>query len=132
VIDNLNQFIKHREDFHPFVLSVPSERAAEFFDATANCRFAASIGRLRSTESWLRPFALTGGRVRLHVVDQASNPRFHALLTRFGQTAPAPVLVNTSFNLCGEPLVADPRTAVRTVYCCGIDAMVIGDFLLTK
>ena len=132
VIDNLNQFIKHREDFHPFVLSVPSERAADFFDATANCRFAASVARLRSTDSWLRPFALSGGRVRLHVVDRASNPRFHSLLIRFGQTAPAPVLVNTSFNLCGEPLVADPRTAVRTVYCCGIDAMVIGDFLLTK
>lgn len=132
VIENLNQFIKHREDFHPFVLSVPGERAADYFDATPNCRFAASVARLRSTEAWLRPFAFGGGLVRLHVVDRTACPRFHALLTEFGRTAPAPVLVNTSFNLCGEPLVADPRTAVRTVYCCGIDAMAIGDFLVTK
>jgi len=54
------------------------------------------------------------------------------LLRQFGKRAPAPILVNTSFNLFGEALVCDPRAAVRSFYCSGIDALVIGDFLVAK
>jgi carbamoyltransferase len=72
------------------------------------------------------------GQVRLHLVEAAANPRLHALLHRFGETAPAPVLVNTSFNLFGEPLVCEPRDAMRSFYCAGVDAMVMGDFLVVK
>lgn len=129
---NLNQYIKHREDFHPFVLSVPSERAAEFFDCTDNCRFSASVGKLRASLSGLEQLGFSGRRVRLHVVERDVNPRFWRLLHKFGALAPAPVLVNTSFNLFGEPLVCNPREAMRTFYCAGIDALVIGDFVLVK
>ena len=48
VIDNINQFIKHREDFHPFALSVPAERTSEFFDASPNCKFMASLATLKN------------------------------------------------------------------------------------
>jgi carbamoyltransferase len=54
------------------------------------------------------------------------------LLQIFGQTAPAPILVNTSFNLFGEPLVTSPREAMRTLYCSGIDALVMGGFIVVK
>lgn len=131
VKENLNQFIKHRQDFHPFVLSVPADAAADYFDASRNCRFAASVGELKPGITAFERFTFGQRRVRLHVVDDA-NPRFDALLRRFGSVAPAPVLVNTSFNLFGEPLVCDPRSAVRSFYCSGIDALAIGDFLVVK
>jgi carbamoyltransferase len=70
--------------------------------------------------------------VRLHVVRRQSNPLFWRLLKRFGEQAPAPLLVNTSFNLFGEPLVVKSRDAVRSYFCSGIDALMIDNFLLSK
>jgi carbamoyltransferase len=66
------------------------------------------------------------------VVTREANPLFWLLLERFGKTAPAPLLINTSFNLFGEPLVSSARDAVRSYFCCGIDAMVIDNFVLSK
>ena len=132
VIENVNQFIKHREGFHPFALSVPAERAAEYFDASPNCRFMASIATLKTPVAGLERFAFHGSSVRVHTVDKDSNPLFWKLLNKFGETAPAPILVNTSFNLFGEPLVTDPRGAVRSFYCAGVDALALGSFLLVK
>jgi carbamoyltransferase len=132
VKENLNQYIKHRQDFHPFVLSVPAENAPAYFDCSDNCRFAASVGELRPGMPALESFTFGSRQVRLHLAEASVNPRFAALLRQFGRHAPAPVLVNTSFNLFGEPLVCDPRAAVRSFYCSGIDALVIGDFLVVK
>jgi carbamoyltransferase len=132
VVENVNQYIKHREDFHPFALSVPAERAAEFFDASPNCRFMASLATLKNPVAGLQQFAFNGREVRVHTVEKTANPGFWRLLNKFGETAPAPVLVNTSFNLFGEPLVSDPREAVRSFYCAGIDALALGSFLVVK
>jgi carbamoyltransferase len=132
VKENLNEYIKHREDFHPFILSVPAEIAARFFEFSSNCRFATSIGRVPPAIHDFDRFLFDGRRVRLHLVDRDTNPRFWNLLHAFGESAPAPVLVNTSFNLFGEALVCAPRDAVRTLYCSGIDALAIGDFLIVK
>ena len=132
VLDNVNQFIKHREEFHPFALSVPAERAHEFFDCGPNCRFMASLGDLKSPISDLQRFTFNGAAVRVHTVEKHANPLFWKLLHRFGEIAPAPILVNTSFNLFGEPLVTDPRSAVRSFYCSGVDALAIGPFLVVK
>lgn len=130
--ENLNHYLKNRENYHPFVLSVPAEAAATYFDSTANCRFAASVGQLRPGHPELEPFTFSRRRVRLHLVDREINPRFHALLTHFGRSAPAPILINTSFNLFGEPLVCDPRAAIRSFYCSGIDALVMDRFVVVK
>jgi len=72
------------------------------------------------------------GLVRLQVVTSEDNPLFWKLLKRSGEKAPAPILVNTSFNLFGEPLVITPRDAVRSFYCSGTDALLAGNFVLTK
>lgn len=133
VIENVNQYIKHREDFHPFALSVPADVAPRLFDCSANCRFMASLGRLKpDAPPELQRFAFEGGQVRVHAVEREANPRFWRLLHKFGERAPAPVLFNTSFNLFGEPLVSDPREAIRSFYCAGIDALAIGDFLIVN
>jgi carbamoyltransferase len=132
VVENVNQYIKHREEFHPFALSVPAERAAEYFDCGPSCRFMASLGSLKNPVAGLERFAFNGNAVRVHTVEKTSNPNFWKLLHKFGETAPAPILVNTSFNLFGEPLVTDPRSAVRSFYCAGVDALALGPFLVVK
>ena len=132
VIDNVNQFIKHREGFHPFALSVPAERAGEYFEASPNCRFMASLGKLTKPVAGLGRFAFHDGSIRVHTVEKHASPLFWKLLHKFGESAPAPILVNTSFNLFGEPLVTDPRGAVRSFYCAGVDALALGPFLLVK
>lgn len=133
ITENLNRYVKHREDFHPFGLSVPADDANALFDCTSNCRFMSSIGNLaEAAPEELRRFAFNGGGARVHTVDRQANPRFWGLLKRFGQGSPAPVLLNTSFNLFGEPLVCDARDAIRSFYCSGIDALVLENFLIIK
>ena len=80
----------------------------------------------------LKDFLLPGNLVRLHIVQRQANPVFWNLLKKFSERAPAPFLVNTSFNLFGEPLVISPRDAVRSFFCSGIDALVIDGFVLVK
>lgn len=80
----------------------------------------------------LERFAFHGNAVRVHTVEKRDNPLFWKPLNKFGEFAPAPILVNTSFNLFGEPLVTDPRGAVRSFYCVGVDALALGPFLLVK
>jgi carbamoyltransferase len=75
---------------------------------------------------------LAGNLARLHFVRSEDNPLFWKLLKKTGEKGPAPILVNTSFDLFGEPLVITPRDAVRSYYCSGTDALIAGSFLLTK
>jgi len=133
VKENLNEYVKHREAYRPFGISILAERAAEFFDATPSARFMATLSPAKpEAQRLLADFLLPGDLVRLHVVERAANPTLWRLLERFGKSAPAPMLVNTSFNLFGEPLVVSPRDAVRSYFCSGIDALVVGRFSLTK
>jgi carbamoyltransferase len=133
VKENLNEYVKHREAFRPFAISVPSERAADYFHYTGSARFMATLGFAKPEGArLLEGFLLPAGRVRLHVVERYANSALWRLLDRFGQFAPAPMLVNTSFNLFGEPLVVSPRDAVRSYFCSGMDALIIGNFSLAK
>jgi carbamoyltransferase len=77
-------------------------------------------------------FLLPNRQVRLHLVEQRTNPLFWRLLKRFGEQAPAPILLNTSFNLFGEPLVLTPRDAMRSYFGSGLDALIIDKFVLSK
>jgi carbamoyltransferase len=133
VKENLNDFIKQREWFRPFGISVPEEDCSRFFVTSNLCRFMNSLAHVKPDSNPLPPdFCLPGGLVRLHVVERESNPVFWKLLKRFGQFAPAPLLLNTSFNLFGEPLVVSVRDALRSYFCSGLDALVLENFLLSK
>jgi carbamoyltransferase len=133
VTENLNEFIKHREWFRPFAISIPEEDCARYFEASRQCQFMNSLGRVRSGVACLpESFLLPDGYVRLHVVKKQNNPLLWRLLKHFAERAPAPMLVNTSFNLFGEPLVVTPRDAVRSYFGSGIDALFINNFVLTK
>jgi len=133
VKENLNEFVKHREGFRPFAISVVAERAAEYFEYTPAAYFMATLGFARPEAArMLDEFLIPGGRVRLHVVERSANPLLWQLLDRFGRISSAPMLVNTSFNLFGAPLVVSPRDAVRSYFCSGMDALSIGSFSLAK
>ncbi len=131
--ENLNSYIKHREPFRKFAASVPEELASEYFDCGDNARFLATVGRVRPQHRKTFEAALLDGeRIRVHTVRREDNPLCWELLHAVGRSGNPPVLYNTSFNLFGEPLVCDPRAAVRSFYASGIDAMFVGNFLLEK
>ena len=133
VKENLNDYIKHREWFRPFAVAVPEEDCARYFECSQLCQSMNSLARVKPGVTVLPDgFVLPGDFVRLQVVQQEGNPLLWQLLKRFGNEAPAPLLVNTSFNLFGEPLVVKPRDAVRSYFCSGIDALVIDNFVLSK
>jgi carbamoyltransferase len=140
VNENLNEYVKHREQFRPFAASVTAERAAEFFEFHPMARFLASVGRVKEEHretfrSNLLPERGVEGdpaRIRVHVVERKTNPLFWSLLDVFGKATGIPVLFNTSFNLFGEPLVCSPRDAVRSFYCSGLDHLIIGHFSVAK
>ena len=131
--DNLNAFIKHREEFRPFCAAVPEERTEEFFEASALNEFLQGVSQIKESKRQLIPAAVFGnGLVRVHSVSRKTNPSFWKLLSKFGESSGVPVLLNTSFNLFGEPVVSTPREAVRGFYCSGIDCLAIGNFLIKK
>jgi len=137
VQENLNDFVKHRESFRPFALAIPEEDCAEYFECSANARFMTTMARAKEKARRLfeapgSSFVSKEGLARLQKVSLENNPLLWKLLKRIGEKGPAPMLVNTSFNLFGEPLVITPRDALRSYYCSGVDALVVGSFLLTK
>jgi carbamoyltransferase len=137
VQENLNDFVKHRESFRPFALAIPEDDCAEYFECSANARFMTTMARAKEKARKLfeapgSSFVSKEGLARLQTVSLENNPLLWKLLKRIGEKGPAPMLVNTSFNLFGEPLVITPRDALRSYYCSGVDALVAGSFLLTK
>jgi carbamoyltransferase len=131
--ENLNTFIKHRESVRKFAASVPAELASEYFEAGENARHLATVSRVRPAhKERFRSAILANDLIRVHTVSRDDNPLYWQVLHAFGEMTGLPVLYNTSFNLFGEPLVCTPRDAVRSFYSSGIDAMVVGNFLLEK
>src|SRR5262249_8374337 len=129
--DRINALVKKREAFRPFAPAVAAERCAEFFDLEGPSPF------MLDTAQVLRPEALPAithvdGSARLQTVDAAVDPRFHALLTAFGELTGYPILLNTSFNVRGEPIVCTPADALASFARCRLDALVIGDVLVLR
>ena len=112
---------------------MPAELCSEYFEAGPNARFLSTVGKVRP--AYREKFAaavLASDLVRVHTVDREQNPMYWKLLHAAGKATGLPVLYNTSFNLFGEPLVCTPRDAVRSFYSSGVDAMLVGNFLLQK
>ncbi len=131
--ENLNVYIKRREQFRKFAASVPEEFADEYFHTSPVARYLATVSRVKHKHKKTFEAALLDGeRIRVHSVRKSDNRLYWELLQQAGRASGLPVLYNTSFNLFGEPLVSDPRAAVRSFYASGIDAMFVGHFLLEK
>ncbi len=131
--ENLNVYIKHRENFRKFAASVPEELASQYFEVGSNAGYLATVGRVKPEHRKTFAAAILGeDTVRIHTVSKYSNPLYHALLLAAGQSTGLPALYNTSFNLFGDPLVCTPRDAVRSFYSSGIDTLFAGNFVVEK
>ncbi len=129
----LNHRVKHREAFRPFAPAVLDERAAEYFNTAGETRFMNLIaGVLPRARNIIPAVVHVDGTARLQTVSRETNPRFYKLIEAFDQLTGVPVVVNTSFNIRGEPIVCTPEDAIACYLGTGMDALAIGDFLLQK
>ena len=135
--DRLNREIKYREPFRPFAPVVPIEAAARYFDippgGTRLARFMSGVFPVRHEwRSRLQAITHVDGTARVQVLEPAMAPRLHALLEAYGQRTGIPVLLNTSFNLAGEPIVNRAVEGYSTFLRCGIDVLAAGDTRVMK
>jgi len=135
--DRLNRSIKYREEFRPFAPAVPLEHADRYFEMPpGGARLARHMsGVFPVRAEWREKLAAVthvDGTARVQTVERSMAPRFHALLEAYGALTGIPVLLNTSFNLAGEPIVNRAVEGYSTFRRSGIDLLVAGDALVTK
>jgi carbamoyltransferase len=149
----MNVKIKFRESFRPFAPAVLRERAHEFFEmrpgedspymllvapVQAGQRVAETeaprkgLDRLKSARSLIPAVTHVDYSARVQTVDQGRAPRLHAILKAFESLTGCPVLINTSFNVRGEPIVCTPQDAYRCFMATDMDALVIENFVMLK
>jgi carbamoyltransferase len=149
----MNLKIKYRESFRPFAPSVLAERVAEFFEHEGPSPYMLLVApvkealRIPMTEEQEKLFGIEKLNVprstlpaithmdytaRIQTVHKQTNPRYHALLSVFARHTGCPVLVNTSFNVRGEPIVCSPGDAYRCFMRTEMDYLVLENFLLAK
>ncbi|MEK7476616.1 MAG: carbamoyltransferase [Candidatus Coatesbacteria bacterium] len=129
--DRINLRVKGRESFRPFAPAVLEERAAEWFELEAPSPYMLLTARVRAGRN-LPAVTHVDGSARVQTVDAVVNPRFHAVIAAFDALTGCPVVLNTSFNLSGEPIVCTPADALRTFRRAGLDALVLGNYLVTR
>jgi carbamoyltransferase len=149
----LNLKVKFRESFRPFAPSVLLEDVKDWFDIDADSPYMLLVAdvadrhRLTVTEDQAKLFGIEKLNVpksvipavthvdysaRIQTVTESTNPMYYRLLKAFKKLTGCPVLVNTSFNVRGEPIVCSPTDAYRCFMGCDLDYLVIGNFLLDK
>lgn len=131
--DRVNAAIKYREYWRPFCPSVTLEDAGTFVELPTRAPFM--IMAFKATEQATRSIpgvVHVDGTMRIQTVESELNPRFYNLIKAFEDRTGVPVLLNTSFNIKGEPMVCSPRDALRTFWSTGLDALAIGSFLIMK
>ncbi len=136
--DIVNTKIKFREPYRPFAPSVLAERAEEFFRAAErDGALSGALHALRgagaaSKHSVLPAITHVDGTGRLQTVFRDANPRYHGLIERFAQATGVPAVLNTSFNLKGEPIVNTPANAFSTFSRSEMDMLFLGNFVVEK
>lgn len=150
---SLNLRVKFRESFRPFAPSVLREDLSDWFDLdddspymlliaevkerhrrvmTADEQDLFGIEKLNVPRSSIPAVTHVDYSARIQTVHADTNPQFHALLSRFKELTGCPILVNTSFNIRGEPIVCTPEDAFRCFMGCGIEVLVCGNCFLEK
>lgn len=125
--------IKDREDFRPVAPVVMEERAADWFVGAQTAPFMLFIFDVREDRATQIPAVRhVDGTARVQTVNRRQHPLYYDLLAAFERRTGVPILVNTSFNTRGEPMVCSPRDAVESFWTSPLDALVIGPFLLRK
>jgi carbamoyltransferase len=135
--DRLNRDVKYREEFRPFAPVTPVETADRYFELPPGgarlARFMSGVFTVRPEwRAKLAAITHVDGSARLQTLDAGMAPRLYALLEAYGRRSGIPVLLNTSFNVAGEPIVNRALEGYSTFRRCGIDMIVAGPTLVTK
>ena len=135
--DRLNRDIKYREEFRPFAPVTPIETADRYFELPPGGvrlgRFMSGVFRVRP--EWREQLAAithVDGTARVQVLDRDMAPRLSALLEAYGRRSGIPVLLHTSFNVAGEPIVCSALEGYSTFRRCGIDMLIAAPVVVTK
>jgi len=131
VLENLNVFLKQREPYRSYNVSVCAEDAPRYFRGPATSHFMEYEYEVIDPDIVRALLPLDATRLRVQTVPESAG-QFYRLLRSFGDLTGVPILVNTSFNGFNEPIVCTPRDAVRVFHGTGLDMAVIGSFVLHK
>jgi carbamoyltransferase len=131
--EKVNNAVKFREWWRPFAPSMLAESATDYVESANDSPFMVLTAQVRPEKRGVIP-AVThvDGSARPQTVERDVNPVYWKLICEFGRRTGVPVVMNTSFNLRGEPIVCTPTDAIRTFFSSGMDALVIGSFLVVK
>jgi carbamoyltransferase len=133
----VNTKIKFREPFRPFAPVILRECAPDYFDYPGVAeheapRYMLMVSPIKAEKQDEIQAVCHMGTGRLQTIERKTNPRYYGLIERFGQATGVPVLLNTSFNLRGEPIVSSPRDAWNTFTNSDIDILVLGSLVVRK
>ena len=129
----VNNAVKFREWWRPFAPSLLAESAGDYLESAVDSPFMILTSPVKPEKRSVIP-AVThvDGSARPQTVEENVNPLYWRVIKKFGERTGVPVIMNTSFNLRGEPIVSSPTDAIRTFFSSGMDALVIGSFLVEK
>ena len=131
--DILNDKVKHRESFRPFAPAVLYEEANRFFEIKEECPYMLRIVNvLEKAKSQLQAITHVDGTARIQTVVRKQNPIYYDLINEFYKLTKIPVILNTSFNVAGEPIVETPEDAIKCFLGTEIDVLVLGNYIIKK
>lgn len=131
--DHINFNVKHREWFRPLAPSTTEEAAVDIFKTDRPLLYMLVVVDVNKRYSKsLRAITHVDNSARVQTVSEAQNPRYHSLIKAVGEKTGIPVVLNTSFNDNGEPLVESPENAIRSFLNMKVDNLVLGDYLVSK
>ena len=131
--ERVNARVKYREAFRPFAPSLIEEAQADYLVESSDSPFMILAFEVKEELKKLFPGIVhVDGTVRPQSVSRKTNPNYWALINAFGQKTGHPVILNTSFNVRGEPIVNTPLEALRCFYSTGMDALVMEQFIVEK
>ncbi len=126
----MNLKIKFRESFRPFAPSVLEERSSEYFDLPVKSPYMLLVGKAKSSS--LPAVTHVDSSARVQTVSEKDNPLFYSIIKAFEAQTKCPVIINTSFNIRGEPIVATAADAYRCFMCTNMDYLLIGNYLFER
>lgn len=131
--DIINERVKYRESFRPFCPSILDTAAKDYLERLQEAPFMIIADNVKKEKAKDIPAVVhVDGTVRPQIVTKNKNPLFYELLQQFELLTGVPVLLNTSFNIRGEPIVATPEDAIKCFFDTGMDFLIIGSFLISK
>ena len=131
----VNLAVKYRESFRPFAPAVLENEAYKIFEMKKQTRIEFMEKAVKVRNNWLKKIPAVvhvDNTARVQTVSEKFNPTFYRLIKEFYKITNVPVILNTSFNLNGEPIVMTPSDAIRTFHTCGLDTLVLENYVIEK